>query len=191
MTRLFWSLLLIIAALYVAPLDACVGKTLHIGIIDTPNEQLLAELTSQLISARTGTTVKVEKFKGQKELYSSVKQGQVALVIESTDRALEMIGKPHATSGKAAFDTAKAEYRKSLNMIWLEPYGTVQGGSGQQLLAPVISNEILSSLPALPKLLQKLSGITADAAYPRLLKSKGDEASKKVARDFLKSKKLI
>lgn len=188
MSRLFWALLLAVCTLSVSPLDACVGKTLHIGIIDTPNEQLLAELTSQLITARTGTTVKIEKFKGQKELYNSVKKGQVAMVIENTDRAMEMIGKPRGTSARASFETAKGEYRKSLNMIWLEPYGQVQG-NGQQLLAPVISNEILSSLPALPKLLQKLSGITADSGYGKMLKAKGDD--RKTARDFLKAKKLI
>jgi len=190
MTRLFWALLLAVVSLYVSPLNACVGKTLHIGIIDTPNEQLLAELTSQLITARTGTTVKIEKFKGQKELYNSVKKGQIAMVIESTDRAMEMIGKPRDTAAKAALETARSEYRKSLGMIWLEPYGQVQGG-GQQLVAPVITNDILSSLPALPKLLQKLSGITSDAAYGKMLRAKGDDGGKKVARDFLKNKKLI
>src|SRR5512140_2981768 len=123
MTRIFWALLLTLAALYISPLNACVGKTLHIGILDNPNEQLLAELTSQLITARTGTTVKIETFKAQKELHSSVKQGQIGMVIESTDRALEMIGKPKE-SGKAAFESVKSEYRKSLNMIWLQPFGT-------------------------------------------------------------------
>jgi len=188
MSRIFWALLLAVVSLYVSPLNACVGKTLHIGIIDNPNEQLLAELTSQLITARTGTTVKIEKFKGQKELYNSVKKGQIAMVIESTDRAMEMIGKPRDTAAKTALETAKSEYRKSLNMIWLEPYGQVQG---QQMVAPVITNDILSSLPALPKLLQKLSGITSDAAYGKMLKAKGDDGGKKVARDFLKNKKLI
>ena len=52
MSWLFRALLLIAIALQISPLNACVGKTLHIGIIDTPNEQLLAELTSQLITAR-------------------------------------------------------------------------------------------------------------------------------------------
>ncbi len=189
MSRIFWALLLTLAALYVSPLNACVGKTLHIGVLDSPNEQLLAELTSQLITARTGTTVKIETFKAQKDLYSSVKLGQVGMVIESTDRALELIGKPRE-SGKAALETAKAEYRKSLNMVWLQPYGAAQG-TGSQLYAPVIANELLNSLPALPKLLQKLSGITADAGYARMLKSRNDDNSRKVAREFLKSRKLI
>ncbi len=190
MSRVLLALLLIISALYIAPLDACVGKTLHIGILDTPNEQMLAELTSQIITARTGTTVKIDIFKAQKDLYSAVKQGQVGMMIEGTDRALEMIGKPRE-SGKAGFDSAKAEYRKSLNLIWLEPYGTVPGSGSQQLFAPVISNDILSSLPALPKLLQKLSGIANDSGYGRMLKARSDEKPKKLAKDFLKSKKLI
>jgi len=189
MSRLFWALLLFFATLQVAPLDACVGKTLHIGALDNPNEQFLAELASQLISARTGTTVKIETFKAQKDLYGAVKQGRIGMVIESTDRALELVGKPQA-AGRAALESAKTEYRKSLNMVWLEPFGTVQGGSGQ-MYAPVISTEVLSSLPALPRLLQKLSGITADAGYVRMLKSRSDDNSKKVAREFLKSRKLI
>jgi glycine betaine/choline ABC-type transport system substrate-binding protein len=184
------AIMLFAAALYVSPINACVGKTLHIGILDnSPNEQLLAELTSQLITARTGTTVKIDTFKAQKDLYNSVKQGQVGLVIENTDRALEMIGK-RKEPGKAALESAKTEYRKSLNLVWLEPFGAAQGG-GQQLYAPVISNEILSTLPALPKLLQKLSGITMDPGYVKMLKSKSDDRSKKVAKDFLKAKKLI
>ncbi|NVN98101.1 MAG: hypothetical protein HXX17_02180 [Geobacteraceae bacterium] len=191
MSRVFWALILVVSALYISsPINACVGKTLHIGILDNPNEQMLAEMTSQLITARTGTTVKIETYKGQKEMYSAVKQGQLGMVIESTDRALEMIGKPKE-SGKAGFESAKAEYKKSLNLIWLEPYGAVQGGSSSQLLAPVIANETLSSLPALPKLLQKLSGITTDSGYNRIMKSKNDEKPKKLAKDFLKSKKLI
>lgn len=191
MSRLFWALILTVTVLYISsPLNACVGKTLHIGILDNPNEQLLAELTSQLITARTGTTVKIETFKGQKELYSAVKQGQLGMVIESTDRALEMVGKPKE-SGKAGFESAKAEYKKSLNLIWLEPYGSVAGGGSSQLLAPVISSDILSSLPALPKLLQKLSGITSDSGYSKIMKSRNDEKPKKLAKDFLKSKKLI
>jgi len=190
MSRVFWTLLLIVSALYISPLNACVGKTLHIGILDSPNEQMLAELTSQIITARTGTTVKIETYKSQKDMYSAVKQGQLGMVIESTDRAFDMIGKPRE-AGKAAFDSAKAEYRKSLNLIWLEPYGAVPGGTSSQLLAPVISNDILSSLPALPKLLQKLSGITNDSGYSKIMKSKGDEKPKKLAKDLLKSKKLI
>lgn len=191
MSRAFWALLITVSMLYLSsPVSACVGKTLHIGVLDNPNEQMLAELTSQLITARTGTTVKIETFKGQKEMYSAVKQGQLGMVIESTDRAFEVIGKPKE-SGKAGFESAKAEYRKSLNLIWLEPYGAVPGTNSQQIIAPVISNDILSSLPALPKLLQKLSGITADSGYGRIMKSKGDEKPKKLAKDFLKSKKLI
>lgn len=190
MKKTFWALLLIIVTLYITPLHACVGKTLHIGILDTPNEQILAELTSQLITARTGTTVKIETFRTEKELYSAVKQGQLGMIIESTDHAFAMIGKPNET-GNAAFDAAKAEYRKSLNLIWLKPYGAVQGGSSSQLLAPVISNDVLSSLPALPKLLTKLSGITGDSGYSRIMKARGDEKPKKLAKDLLKAKKLI
>lgn len=189
MIRIFWVLLLTMAVLYGAAVHACVGKTLHIGILANPNEQLLAELTSQLITARTGTAVKIETFKAQQDLYAAVKRGEIGMVIESSDRAMEMLGKPKE-SGKAPLELAKAEYRKSLGLVWLEPYGAAQGAKSQ-LFAPVIANELLSSLPALPKLLQKLSGITADAGYAKLLKSRSDDNPKKVVREFLKIRKLI
>lgn len=190
MTRIFWALLLAVLTLYMTPLDACVGKTLHIGILASPDERMLAELTSQLLTARTGTTVKVDIFQTQAELYSAVKQGQLGMIIESTDRALTMTGKPNE-AGNTAFDAVKAQYRKSLNLIWLKPYGPVQGGSSSELLAPVISNDTLSSLPALPKLLTKLAGITGDPGYSKVMKAKGDENPQELAKKLLKAKKLI
>jgi glycine betaine/choline ABC-type transport system substrate-binding protein len=191
MPRLVWAVLAMLLSLYISPACACVGKTLHLGIVDSPSDQLLAEIVSQLIMERTGTTVKVDVYKDSRQLYNAVRQGDVGLLIENTDRALEVTGKRREASAKGAYDVAKAEYRKSLNLVWLEPFGSAGGGSGQ-LYAPVISTEVMGSLPALPKLLMKLAGVTNDAAFGRLLKSaKGEDKPKKVARDFLKAKKLI
>ena len=191
MPRLIWALVAMLVSLYASPGYSCVGKTLHLGIVDSPSEQLLAEIVSQLITQRTGTTVKVDVYKDSQQLYKAVRQGDVGLLIENTDRALEVAGKRKEATAKGAYDVAKAEYRKSLNLVWLEPFGTVGGGSGQ-LYAPVISTEVMGSLPALPKLLTKLAGVTNDPAFGRVLKSaKGEDKQKKVARDFLKAKKLI
>lgn len=167
-------------------LDACVGKILYIGVQNSPGEQVLAEMVATLVTERTGTTVKIVPFRDLKDLYAAVKKGELGLVIENRDRALEFLGKPRDSNPKTAQETVKREYQKSLNMIWLEPMG------GTPPFASVISTETLSSLPALPKLLNKLSGIVNDEAYGKMVKSyKADEKPKKTAREFLKSKRLI
>jgi glycine betaine/choline ABC-type transport system substrate-binding protein len=169
---------------------ACVGKTLYIGISSSANEQLLAEMVSVLVSERTGTTVKILTYKDSKEIYNAVKQGQVGLMIENTDHALVLMSKPKENSAKAAYELVKKEYRKNLNLVWLEPFGSMP--ASQSSYAPVITAEVLGNLPALPKLINKLTGILNEGSYAKLVKAvKDDEKPKKVARDFLKARKLI
>jgi glycine betaine/choline ABC-type transport system substrate-binding protein len=166
--------------------QACVGKILYIGIQNSPNEQFLAEVVATLVAERTGTTVKILPFKDEKDMYAAVKKGEVGLVIENRDRALDFLSKPRDNNAKSAQETVKREYQKNLNMVWLEPMG------GTPSYASVLTADTLSSLPALPKLLNKLSGIVNDEAYSKMLKSsKADEKPKKAAREFLKSKRLI
>jgi glycine betaine/choline ABC-type transport system substrate-binding protein len=188
MRRLLVMLLVTLAVASGVAAHACVGKTLFIGITGTPQEQLLAEMVSVLVSERTGTNVRVVIYRDARQLYGALKQGQVGLLIENTDRAYDVLGRSHEASGKVAYDSLKAEYRKSLNLVWLDSFGSSVGS----LYAPVISTDVLGALPALPKLLQKLAGVATDSGYVRLLKSmKGDEKPKKFARDYLKARKLI
>jgi glycine betaine/choline ABC-type transport system substrate-binding protein len=171
---------------------ACVGKVLNIGVSSSPGDQLLAEMVSVLVSERTGTTVKVVTFRTHGEIYSALKQGQVGLMIENTGDAMELLKRPRETSGKAALDLVKKEYRKIFNLIWLEPFGSQPGSGGSDIYAPVIAADVLGNLPALPKLVNKLAGVVNDGSYQKLLKAvKSDEKIKKVARDFLKTRKLI
>lgn len=182
------GLLVVVAAVFaLAQLsDACVGRTLFIGVPGTASDRMLAEMVSTLINERTGTAVKVQTYKDTREVYEAVKQGKVNIIIESPERALSLLGKPGESNGKKAYDIVKGEYRKTLNLAWLEPFGVTQG------YAPVLTVETLENYPALPKLLAKLAGALNNEAYARLLKSAdaGDK-SKKAAKEFLKSKKLI
>ncbi|HBA73116.1 MAG: hypothetical protein A2X82_18085 [Geobacteraceae bacterium GWC2_55_20] len=165
--------------------SACVGKTIHLGISNSPNELLLAEMASLLITERTGSSVKVDVYKDSKELYSAVRKGNVNVIIEKPGRALEVLGKQKA-AGSSAFDFVKSEYRKSMNMVWLEPIG------GSQQYASVLTVDTLSNYPALPKLLNKLSGVLNNDTYAKLLKTvDSSDKARKVAKDFLKGKKLI
>jgi glycine betaine/choline ABC-type transport system substrate-binding protein len=192
MRKLFAAVLVAVMISGVGMAHACVGKTLYVGISGAENEQLLAEMVSVLVAERTGTAVKVVTYKDSGEMYQAMKQGKVGLIIENTDRALDVMRLPKERDAQAAFETVKREYRKSLNMVWLAPFGMVRGAGQPQLYAPVLSTDVMGNLPALPKLLGKLSGILNDGSSARLLRAvKGDEKPKSVARDFLKSKKLI
>lgn len=164
---------------------SCVGKTIHLAISNSANERLLAEMASLLITERTGSSVQVDVYKDSKELYNAVRRGNVNVIIETPDKAIEVLGKPR-TAGATSFDFVKSEYRKSMNMVWLEPIG------GSQQYASVLTADTLSNYPALPKLLNKLSGALPNDTYARLLKSAdSSDKARKVAKDFLKGKKLI
>lgn len=179
--------IMVVSALAVAQLSgACVGRTLHIGVPNSANERLLAEMISLLITERTGTSVKVQVYRDNRELYGAVKKGEVNLLVETPDRALEVLGKTKEANGKNVQDFIKSSYRSTMHLAWLEPFG------GTPQYAPVLTVETLSNYPALPKLLTKLAGALNNDAYAKLLKSSdtGDK-SRKAVREFLKTKKLI
>ncbi len=186
MKKLVWLLILGIVLGATQFSQACVGRTLLIGISNTANDKLLAELVSLLITERTGSAVKIQVYKDSREIYNAVKKGDVNIVLENIERAQEVVGKPREVYSKALFETIKNGYKKNMNMVWLEPFG------GPHYYAPVLTNETLTNYPALPKLLNKLAGILTSETYTKLIKTQeSDDKPKKVARDFLKAKKLI
>jgi glycine betaine/choline ABC-type transport system substrate-binding protein len=163
---------------------SCVGKTIHLGISNA-NERLMAEMASLMITERTGSSVKIEVYKDSRSLYDAVKQGKVNIIMENTDRAQEVLGRAKGAA-PAGMEAIKSEYRKSMNLTWLNPFGVTPQ------YAPVLTSDTLSNYPALPKLLNKLAGVLSNDTYAKLLKSvESDDKTKKIAKDFLKGKKLI
>jgi glycine betaine/choline ABC-type transport system substrate-binding protein len=172
-----------------APAQACVGKVLTIGIVHSPQESIYAELIAQMVTERTGTAVKIVSYKDVRELYDAVRKGEVGVLIENTERGMEMMKRPPVANGKSAYETLKLEYRQSLNLIWLEP---VSADGGSCYYAPVIATETMDNLPALPKLINRLTGVLTEGIYARLWRGVGsEEKPRRLARDFLKAKKLI
>jgi osmoprotectant transport system substrate-binding protein len=166
--------------------EGCVGKVLHIGIVATPEELLLAELISQLVTERTGTSVKITQYRESKQIYDAVRKGDVGLFIENPATAMALLGRAKETNRKGELDLLRKEYRKTYNLVWLDSV------PGAAFYTPVLSNDLLSQLPALPKLINKLPAALGEDGLQKLVKSvRGDDKSRKVARDFLKSKKLI
>lgn len=174
--------------------DACVGKTLYIGVIDSAEGRVLSEILSTIINERTGTTVKTRYYKNTRDLYDAVSAKQVDMLIENTATALQIIDKPADSDLQRTYETVKSMYEKNKGLVWFKPFGFLKGGggSGHSYTAPVLKVEVLNNFPALPRVVGKLAGTISDETYARLIKSveSGDKA-KKVARDFLKSRKLI
>lgn len=162
--------------------ESCVGKILAIGIVDRPDQTVMAELLSQMVTERTGTTVTVTKFADSRALFDAVRLGKVGLLLESFSGASALLGPaaPHDPEG------VRGEFRKRFNLVWLKPWSVSSGHT------PLVSQEVLTSLPALPRLVNKLSPAVDDPALARLMASgRGEAQMKKSVRDFLKSRKLI
>lgn len=184
MKKLIACIIMALTVVYVVNAYACVGRTIHLGIV-APNERLLAEMTSLMISERTGSSVKIDVYRDSKELYTAVKQGKVNIILENTERASDLLAKAKG-SAVVGFDAIKGEYAKSLNLTWLAPIG------GTPPYAPVLTMDTLSNYPALPKLLNKLAGVLQNDTYGKMVRP-GDsvERTRKVAKEFLKNRKLI
>jgi len=173
--------------------EACVGKTLHIGVVNTVEGQVIAEMLSSLINERTGTTIAIKYFKNMQEVHEAVKVKQVDITVENAGDALRLMNRPAEADAKKAYDSVKSIQEKEMGLIWLKPFGFTGVRSGAaSYTAAVLRAEVINSFPVLPRVIDKLGSVISDEAHARLVKSvESGEKPKKVARDFLKSKKLI
>ncbi|MBI5099947.1 MAG: hypothetical protein HZB30_11990 [Nitrospirae bacterium] len=186
--------LLAILLLSASHSHACVGKILNIGILNSVNENFLAELVSVLVNERTGTIVNIKVYSDSKDIYDAVKNVEVSIIIENTERASKILNISKNEDNAKAYDVLKEEFRNRLNLIWLKPFGMLnrEDGIGQYYYVPVITDDVLINFPALPRLINKLGGSINDDMYTKLINSvESGGKPRTVARDFLKSIKLI
>lgn len=165
--------------------EACVGRILHIGTGAAAGDVVLAELVAQLVSERTGSNVKVVTFASSREMFAAARRGELGLVIEHPERGSRMLGGVGEKPSRALFDKVRKDFRRTWNMVWFEPFGE------SQWYAPVIAVDVLEVLPALPKLVEKLSGVLTDEGYARLLNAARSDGTRDAARSFLKARRLI
>jgi glycine betaine/choline ABC-type transport system substrate-binding protein len=187
--------LLIFAAFFILQgiqSHACVGRILNIGIVDTLNEKLLSELVSVLINERTGTTVNVKIFNSREEIYNAVKRGEIGIVVENTDEALKLMGLSKSGDMNTDYDVSKREFRQRRNLIWLKPFGSIPDNKTLKHYSAVISEDVLINFPALPRVINKLKGVTLDRGFDKVIKSvRSGKKTRRAAKDYLKKKKLI
>jgi osmoprotectant transport system substrate-binding protein len=172
---------------------ACVGKTLVIGALDASNDQLLAQMMAVIINERTGTTVNVQFFSDAGKLYEAVEKQEVNIMAENTGRALQRLGKEPDGDADAVFAAVKEAYRKELRLVMLKPFGSPAAeGDDRFVDAAAIAEGILIEYPALPRVIEKLAGITSENSYHQLLAAvESGSKPHQVAKDFLKKKRFI
>jgi len=192
MKRFF--LLLIVLLLFGMDSYACVGRVLNIGITHSLNENILAELVSVLINERTGTTVNIKVFETPNDMYESLRKDELGIVIENTDHAMNMLNIAGSEDKEKDYDVSKKEFRERMNLVWLRPFGLLseEKGGRKFMYAAVITENVLINFPALPKVINKLVGISDDGDFNKMVKAvKSGEKVKRAVRDLLKRKKLI
>lgn len=198
--------LLLLACLAVATLlvvgatapraDACVGKSLTVGALDNPQQQVLAQMLSILISERTGTSVKVVPVGGHAEAHEALLRADLDMYVEYTGvgQVLLLKDKPIADS-KELFQSVKDRYNQELNLVWMQPFGFSEASVAPEGTvadaAPVVRKDTLKKFPALARLINKLGGAIDAATMDELEKASADGNSKEVARNFLKKNRFI
>lgn len=179
--------------------NACVGRTLHIGTVDTPEGMVLTNLFVVLIGERTGTTAIPAFYESSEALYAAAAKGEVDIIIEDTETALSVLeDKKIRTVDSKDLDAGqkyrilKDAYEKELNLIWLDASGNMKNDGSESYVAPVITKAALQFFPALPRVVNKLSKVLDYSVIEKLSAEvdSGDKP-KRAARDFLRERRLI
>ena len=187
---------LIITGFTVSSAQACVGKTLVVGALDNPQQQVLAEMLSVLIGERTGTTVKVVSVAGHAEAHDAMIRAEMDMYVEYTGVGQVVILKeqPIADSDEL-YKAVKERYNQDLNLVWLKPFGFSDARYAPEgtvaVAAPVVRKDTLKKFPALARLINKLGGSIDDSTMKELETASAAGNSRDVARKFLKENRFI
>ncbi len=160
--------------------DACVGKTIYIGHLDTREDEIISNILSRLITERTGTSVKLKKFNNTGAIIDAASSGEVDLVVFDSKKVSSF-------SKTVDFDKSKNDFNTRYNLVFLKPLIEQK----DDYLVPIIRKDTLKKFPALPRLIEKLNGLLLPSIISDLVKDAEKKGVKDTVRDFLKSKSLI
>ena len=193
-----WLTALIIVTATAASSQACVGRILYVGAMETIESKTMAELLVLLINERTGTNVKIRYFDDNNKLYQAFQshdeEARIDIIIENTADAMAYLKKKRSADLDQEYLEVKKIYEKELNVIWLKPFGfrNYKGQDDQTISAPLIRNDVLTNYPLLPRILTKLSGAIDEQNFTEMTtKVKSGDKAKTVVKTFLRAKKFI
>lgn len=195
LSRVALLLALLLATTQVAAF-ACVGKSLLVGSSGTVQQDVLAEIIAMLISERTGTTVKVVHLTSMAATREALLKADLDMSVEYTGAGqLEVLKGPQIADPQQLFEVVKTRYNEELNLVWLSPFGfneprAVSVDISAQAV-PVVRKDTLKKFPALARLISKLGGTIDGPTMKRLELAAAGGNVRDVAREFLKSNRLI
>ena len=187
------SLLLLI--LLPLPGLTCVGKTLVIGSTGGVQQELLANMLAQLITERTGTSVKLVAHDSSPSAHQALLKDDLDIYVEYTGVGqLQILGGEPLQDAEQLYQAVKTRYNEEMNLIWLKPLGFQAELQGLELptqAVPVARKDTLKKFPALARLINKLGGKIDAQTIARLETQAETQGAKEVARTFLKQNRLI
>lgn len=194
--RILGLITLSLLLLYSGSANACVGRILYIGALQSNSGKLMSEMLALLINERTGTTIQIRSFDTADQLYLALKSPKEAervdIIVEDTTQALTIAKQAAAATPEQDFTAVKAFYEKELDVVWLTPFGFNADATKPSISAPLVRRDVLTNFPLLPRVLNKLAGAINDKAFHDLIKAlDGGEKPKNAAKDFLKKQKFI
>jgi len=193
-----WLAAIILLAATTAVSQACVGRILYVGSIETVEGRTMAEMLVLLINERTGTNVKIRYFDDNSKLYQAFRshdeETRIDIIIENTADAMSFMNKARINDLDQEYLLAKKLYITELDVVWLKPFGfhNMKGGGNASISAPLIRNDVLTNYPLLPRILNKLSGAIDEKTFTDITgKVRSGSKAKNVVKDFLRAKKFI
>jgi glycine betaine/choline ABC-type transport system substrate-binding protein len=193
-----WLAALIMLAATVTVTQACVGRILYIGAVETVESRTMAELLVLLINERTGTNVKIRYFADTAQQYQAFQshdeETRIDIIVENTADAMTYLGRERIADPDREYLEVKKFYENDLNVTWLKAFGfrNYKGQANQSVSAPLIRNDVLTNYPLLPRILTKLSGAIDEQTFADIIAQvKSGAKAKNVAKDFLRAQKFI
>ena len=178
--------------------QACVGRILYVGSMDTVEGQTMAELLVLLINERTGTNVKIRYYDDSTKLYQAFRsheeETRIDIIIENTADGMAFMNKERLKDLDQEYLEVKKLYEKELDVVWLKAFGfkNIKGSDNPSISAPLIRNDVLTNYPLLPRILNKLSGAIDEKTFTEMTgKVRSGSKAKNVVKDFLRAKKFI
>ncbi|MEW5804734.1 MAG: glycine betaine ABC transporter substrate-binding protein [bacterium] len=180
---------------------SCVGRILSLGIANTEDQKVMAEMMSVLISESTGTKVNVVSFKTLDECREAIRKGELDLYVDYVcSGLLDVLNgeKVQIADFHKAYSTVKHMSDKRFSLIWLKPFGYENAsilkaapewlsGIPNQAVC-VARREVLNRFPILPRLINKLGNKIPNETIADLQQKQELTVSVKA---FLEDRKMI
>lgn len=191
---LFLVLLFVVAVLPVSGF-ACVGKTLVVGSTGGMQQELLANMLAQLITERTGTSVKLVNHDSSQSAHQALLKDDLDIYVEYTGVGqVTILGAEPIGDPQQLYQAVKKRYNEDLNIVWLKPLGfegKIVDAALPMQAVPIARKDTLKKFPALARLINKLSGKIDAQTISQLEEQTTSQGVKEVARSFLKQNRLI